>query len=298
MSEQEQEQGYEAGGAGSAGSAGSVGPVEAAGPEPAPVVPPLDPAARRRRRRRTAAVAGSLVLAGALVAGVGFTFVTVRDADRDAGAPVWKFPKETPVADQPEEPETSRSGLAAMLVPYGTDGFTRGPDIGEFGADAQLSGERAAALRKEALKDLPRSQRKRLEQRIDKQRIKGMAMRSYLSEETSALDVNDGVYSVNVTLSQMDNKAAVRDIATFQGEFLDALDVFRKGPAIKGHKNAKCFLPPKDDDSDLEGMFCSAYVGEVLVSLTAEAVKPLDTKGVALFLREQLDRIAEPGEAV
>ncbi|MGW2890302.1 hypothetical protein ACWDDN_34355 [Streptomyces griseoruber] len=292
MSEQE----YEAAGA---GPAGSVGPVEPVGPELiVPPAEPADPAARRRRRRRAAAVAGSLVLAGALVAGVGFTVVTVRDADRDAGAPVWKFPKETPAADRPEQPGTSRTGLAAMLVPYGTEGFTRGPDIGEFGADAQLSGERAAALRKESLKDLPRSQRKRLEQRIDKQRIKGMAMRSYLSEETSALDVNEGVYSVSITLSQMDNKAAVRDIATFQGEFLDALDIFRKGPEIKGHKNAKCFLPPKDADSDLEGMFCSAYVGEVLVSLNAEAVKPLDTKGVALLLREQLDRIAEPGEAV
>ncbi|MFF4589235.1 hypothetical protein [Streptomyces sp. NPDC001388] len=281
------------------GSAGAVGPVEPIGPqEPAPPVGPADPAVRRRRRGRAAAVAGSLVLAGALVAGVGFTVVTVRDADRDAGAPVWTFPKETPFGDQPEELAASRTGLAAMLVPYGTEGFTRGPDIGEFGADAQLSGERAAALRKAALKDLPRSQRKRLEKQIDRQRIKGMAMRSYLSEEGSALDVNDGVYTVGIELSQMDNKAAVRDIATFQGEFLDALDIFRKGPAIEGHKNAKCFLPPKDDESDLEGMFCSAYVGEVLVTLTAEAVKPLDTKGVAMLLREQLDRIAEPGEAV
>ncbi|MFJ8107556.1 hypothetical protein [Streptomyces sp. NPDC096132] len=281
------------------GSAGSVGPVELAGPQPPePPVDPADPAVARRRRRRAVAAAGSLVLAGALVAGVGFTAVTVRDADRDAGAPVWKFPKETPFGDQPEELETSRTGLAAMLVPYGTEGFTRGPDIGEFGADAQLSGERAAALRKESLKDLPRSQRKRLEKQIDRQRIKGMAMRSYLSEEGSALDVNEGIYSVSIELSQMDNKAAVRDIATFQGEFLDALDIFRKGPAIEGHKNAKCFLPPKDAESDLEGMFCSAYVGDVLVTLTAEAVKPLDTKGVALLLREQLDRIAEPGEAV
>ncbi|MFI7504292.1 hypothetical protein ACIBVL_38605 [Streptomyces sp. NPDC049687] len=282
-----------------AGSAGSVGPVEPVGPElPVPPADPADPVVKRGRRARAAAVAGCLVLAGALVAGVGITAVTVRDADRDAGAPVWKFPKETPFGDQPAELGTARTGLAAMLVPYGTDGFSPGPDLGEFGADAQLSGARAAALRKESLKDLPRSQRKRLEKQIDRQRIKGMAMRSYLSEEGSALDVNEGVYTVSIELSQMDNKAAVRDIATFQGEFLDALDIFRKGPGIEGHKNAKCFLPPKDDDSDLEGMFCSAYVGEVLVTLTAEAVKPLDTKGVAMLLREQLDRIADPGEAV
>jgi hypothetical protein len=291
-SEKDSEKDHEA----AVGSAGSVGPVEPLGPQT--FRPPVDPAVRRGRRRRAAAVAGSLVLAGALVAGVGFTVVTVRDADRDAGAPVWRLPKETPLGDQPEKLDASRSGLAAMLVPYGTEGLSQGPDIGEFGADAQLSGERAAALRKESLKDLPRSQRKRLEKQIDRQRIKGMAMRSYLSEEASAFDGHEGVYAVTVVLSQMDNKAAVRDIATFQGEFLAALDVFRKGPAIEGHKNAKCFLPPKDDESDLEGMFCSAYVGDVLVTLTAEAVKPLDTKGVATLLREQLDRIEEPGEAV
>ncbi len=41
-------------------------------------------------------------------------------------------------------------------------------------------------------------------------------------------------------------------MSTFQNEFFDALTFFRKGPEIKGHKNAECFLPPKDKDEKLE----------------------------------------------
>ncbi|WP_367326218.1 hypothetical protein [Streptomyces sp. HUAS ZL42] len=256
-------------------------------------MPESAPGEKPRRRGCIAAVAGSVVLVGALVAGVGYTVVTVNGADRDAGAPVWKFPK-AKAEDAKTAPAT---GLAGMLVPYGTDGWTPGPDLAEFGSDTRLSGAQATALQKEALRDLPRSQRKRLEKQIDKQRVKGMAMRSYFSGEARSYG-NEGIYTVSIVLSQMDNKAAVRDIATFQHEFLDALDVFRKGPAVKGHKNAKCFLPPKDDDADLDTMFCSAYQGDVLVTATADGIKPLDTDGVAMLLATQLDRIAEPGEAV
>jgi hypothetical protein len=258
----------------------------------APVPPP---AGKSFLRGRLAAVAGSLVLLGAVVAGAGYTVVTVNDADRDAGAPVWTFPKTT----AEDEKAATAEGLAGVLVPYGTDGWSRGPDLGEFGSDAQLSGAQATALRKESLSDLPRSQRRKLEKEIDRQRVKGMAMRSYLSSDADALSENEGIYTVSIVLAQMESRAAVRDMATFQNEFLEALDIFRKGPEIKGHKNAQCFLPPKDDeDDDLEGMYCSAYQGDVLLTAIADGVKPLDTKGVAMLLAEQLDRIAEPGEAV
>ncbi|MGP4005463.1 hypothetical protein [Streptomyces sp. 4N124] len=260
---------------------------------PAPVfVPP--PARKPVLRRRIAAVTGSLVVAGALVTGVGYTAVTVNDADRAAGAPVWTFPKTT----AEDAKAATAKGLAGLLVPYGTDGWTRGPDLGEFGSDAELSGAQATALRKESLADLPRTQRRQLEKEIDRQRVKGMAMRSYLNQEPYVLSENDHIYAVSIVLAQMESRAAVRDLATYQNEFLDALDIFRKGPEVKGHKNAQCFLPPEDDDTDLDTMYCSAYQGDVLVTATADGVKPLDTKGVAMLLAEQLDRIAEPGEAV
>ncbi|MFH9860097.1 hypothetical protein [Streptomyces sp. NPDC017202] len=282
-------------------SASSASPETPASPEvpgttPASPEPGASaPAGRRPDGRRVALVAGSLLLAGAVVAGVGTTVVIVRDADRDAGAPGWKFPAVTA-----DEPEAARGqGLAGMLLPYGgTEGWTRGPDLDEFGSDVQLSGAQATALRKKSLSDLPRSQRLRLEKQIDKQRIQGMAMRSYYNRPADTYSSNEDVYSVSVVLSQLDSKAAVREIATFQSDFLDALDVFRKGPEIKGYKNAKCFLPPKDDDSGLSAMHCSAYVGNVLVSATAHGVEPIDTKDVAAFLRAQLDRVAKPGEAV
>ncbi|MEV0172979.1 hypothetical protein AB0I00_17910 [Streptomyces sp. NPDC050803] len=249
-------------------------------------VPPGPPAHKPRRRGRIAAVAGSLLLAGALVAGVGYTVVTVRDADRDAGAPVWKLP-----ADKSGEAKgAAASGLAGMLVPYGTDGWTRGPDVGEFGSDAELSGGRATALEKQSLRELPRPQRQELEKQIDKQRITGMAIRSYVSDY-------EGDVAVNFVLAQMENRDAVRDTATFRTELFDAFDVFRDGPKIKGHKNARCYLSPEGEGEDLDYLFCSAYEGNVLITASAYGVGPL-AKEVAMLFTEQLDRITEPGKAV
>lgn len=279
-------------------------PVQEPAPEPAapesiaPVKKPKKPKKPRKplRRGRVAAVAGSVLLVAAVLGGAGYTVVTVQDADRDPGAPSWTFP--VPAPNDAKTAKTA-SGLAAMLVPYGTEGWSRGPDIGEFGSDTSLSGPEATALRKEALRDLPRSQRRELEKRIDKQHTKGIAMRSYLSTSSgfsSTLYADTG-FTMSVELAQIEDKAAVKGMSTFQNEFFAALKIFRKGPEIKGYKNAKCFLPPKDKDEKLDMMVCSAYQGDVLVSVTAHGAKPLDTKGVAMLLREQLDRIAEPGEA-
>ncbi|WP_369247534.1 hypothetical protein [Streptomyces sp. R41] len=266
-------------------------------PEFVTPVPEPEPAKKPVRRGRIAAIAGSVLLVGAVIGGAGYTVVTVQDADRDAGAPVWKFPK---AAKEDAKKTKAASELAAMLVPYEADGWSRGPDIAEFGSDAALSGGEAAALRKESISDLPRSQRRRLEKQIDKQHTKGMVMRSYLST-ANASDSSayaERAFTVSIELMQMEDKTAVRNMSTFQNEFFDALSIFRSGPKIEGHKNAKCFLPPKDKEEKLDMMICSAYEGDVLVSVTAEAAKPLNTKGVAALLREQLDRIVEPGEAV
>ncbi|WP_020122960.1 hypothetical protein [Streptomyces canus] len=271
---------------------GEVGPAEltVAG-DPVAAAPAEKPA----RRGRIAAVIGSAVLAVAVVAGVGYTVITVDGADRDAGAPVWTFPKGG--ADQ--EKAAAAKGLASMLVPYGADGWSRGPDIGEYGYDAQLSGAEATALRKQSLTGLPRSQRKALEKQIDKQRLTGIAMRSYLSTDQLSSVYTDKASTVTVELAQLDNKAAARGITEYQNEFLDALgDVLREGPRIEGHKDARCFLLPTNKDEKLDSMFCGAQQGNVLVALTADSPKPMQQTGIAMLLREQLDRIAEPGESV
>ncbi|MEU0412274.1 hypothetical protein ABZ307_31240 [Streptomyces griseorubiginosus] len=257
-------------------------------------------AGRGGRAGRIAAIAVSVVAAGAVVAGVGYTVVTVNGADRDAGKPVWTFPKGGK-AGAGEAKTASLKGLGGMLVPYGADGWSRGPDIGEFGSDAQLSGARATALAKESLSGLPRSQRKELEKRIDKQHISGIAMRSYVSTEELSSVYTDQASAVTVQLAQMASTTAVRGLVRSQQGFLDALGVFDEGPRIEGHKDAACYLPPadkKDGKNGLESMYCVAAQGNVLVTLTATSAKPLQKTGIAMFLREQLDRIEEPGEAV
>lgn len=251
-------------------------------------------APRAARLRGIAAAAGSVLLVGALVVGVGFTVVTVWRADRHAGAPTWKFPK----TEDKAEKASARSGLAGLLVPYGTDTFVQGPDLAEFGSDAEFSGAQATALRKESLSGLPRTQRKRLEKQIDRQRIKGMAMRSYFSGESYGYRNDEGIYSVSIVLARMENKRAVRDSSRFQNKVLADLDSLRKGPKIKGYDDAKCFLSPKGADEDLDRMLCSAYVGDVLITLTADGASPLDTEGAAGLLGTQLDRIAHEGVAV
>ncbi|MGW3134449.1 hypothetical protein [Streptomyces sp. NPDC001139] len=273
-------------------------PVRPSEPQPEPpaqaqpVALAEPPVEKPRRRGRIAAVAASALLTVAVLAGVGYTVVTVNGADRDAGAPVWKFP--TTKAD--DRKKASAKGLSGVLVPY-ADGWKRGPDLGEFPADTQLGAARATALRKQALRGLPRSERKELEKLVDKQHIKGMAMRSYAKEAGSAF-FTDTAVSVNITLSQMESPATVRRISTSQNRFFGALGIFRKGPKIKGHKTGQCFLPPKGADKHFDGMYCSAYQGDVLVTVTAQGVKPFDSEGVAELLADQLDRIGETGEAV
>ena len=259
--------------------------------EPVVLSPPVA-TKRRKRRGRIAAVAVSVLLAGAVVGGVGYTVVTVNGADRDAGAAVWKYP-ETKSADAKK---ASAKGLPGMLVAYG-NGWRRGPDFGQFAADTELSGAQATALRKESLRGLPRSERRQLEKLIDRQHIKGMAMRSYAKEAGGSF-FTDSAVAVNIVLSQMENSSDVRRISTSQNAFLAGLDIFRKGPKIKGHEEAGCYLPPKGTDKDLDSMYCSAYRGDILITVSADGVKPFDSKGVAELLKDQLDRVAEPGEAV
>ncbi|MGK9459665.1 hypothetical protein ACSLFT_06410 [Streptomyces sp. G6] len=224
---------------------------------------------------------------------MGYTVDAVRGADRDAGAPVWAFPEAATGVKAPEV-----TGLAGVLVPYRPDGWSRGPDLGEFGADATLSGARATALRKESLSSLPRSQRKKLEKEIDRQRITGVAMRSYASTGGVHLDERTGAVTVAVVLTRMEGRAAIRSMTSRQNAFFEALDVFEDGPRIDGHENARCYLLPADTDEGFDMMFCSAYRGDVLVYATADGVQPFGAEAVVELLTEQLDRIAEPGEAV
>jgi hypothetical protein len=258
-------------------------------------------APRARRGGRIAAVAGSVLLACAVVGGVGYTVVTVQDADRDVGSPTWKLPPVRAGADDKaggnkKKEGAAASGLSALLLPYFTDGYEPGPDLAEFGPDAEFSGAQATALRKESLKDLPSASRRKLEKLIDMERIKGVAMRSY-AIDWSDYNIKDTI-TFGVTLSRQENATAVRRSATAFNDFVAAMDVLRKGPKIEGHPDAQCFLSPKGKSTDVGTALCTAAVGDVLVSVKAAAPDPIDGKFVAKFFAKQLDRIDDPGQAV
>ena len=281
---------------------GEVGPVEPTPVSEAEVVPEAEVVAdaapeaeatpdvpkKPVRRGRIAAIAGCALLALAVVGGVGYTVVTVNGADRDAGAPVWKFPKDTA-----ERKAAAAKGLSAVLQPYTANGYVRGPDIDEFGSEAELNGREATALRKEDFRDLPRSQRLLLEKQIDREQIKGLAMRSYLYP--AAQEINS--YTVKVQLVRMDAKAA-RSLTAYENELLGQVSIFRKGPAVPGHKDAKCFLPKDVAGEKLTEMLCFAAEGDAMITLSASGTKSMDTKEIASFLSGQLNRVKTTGEAV
>ncbi|MFE9450490.1 hypothetical protein [Streptomyces sp. NPDC006739] len=246
---------------------------------------------------RTGRMIGAGLLAVAVVGGVGFTAVRVAGADRDAGKPVWNFPK-ADAKGQDGQASKDPSGLRALLLPYdsGTIGYGRGPDIGEFGSDAALSGREATALSKQEIRDLPPQALRKVTELIDKERIKGMAVRSYAALDR--YDTNDRALTISFELVRMENSASVRSLSTTQNEFLAGSRIFSKGPAIKGYENAACFLTPTKADAKLDRMVCSAYVGDVLVTVNASGQHPLGTNAVALLIGRQLDRIKDPGKAV
>ncbi|MFJ9930902.1 hypothetical protein ACIRU5_33355 [Streptomyces misionensis] len=241
-------------------------------------------------------IVGAGLLAAAVVAGAGFTAVTVADADRDPGRPVWKFP---PAAAAKDTGGGKTAGLAGLLLPYeeGPVGYTRGPDIGQYGSDVSLTGRQATALRKQAIQGLPPDTRRRMDELIDKQHISGMAMRSYSNVDSSD-DDGEHALTIDVQLVRMDGGGSVHDHDVALARALASALHFRKGPAIKGHKDAACFLTPKDDGEKFDQMFCSAYQGGVLVSVDAAGPRPAQTNALALFIGRQLDRIKEPGKAV
>ncbi|MEU3918824.1 hypothetical protein [Streptomyces sp. NPDC029004] len=240
-----------------------------------------------RRINRRLVVGGCAVLALAVVAG-GSVWALDRlgEADRTAPTVVWAEPKGGSAGD---DKATAPKGLAARLLPV-PHGYELGPDIGEYGNDTVLNKRQAIAVFKEGGRDLPSAQRNQSNKAVDKLKLQGVAMRSYRTSK--------GGLVIETRLAQIQNAGKGRELANFQSEFADVLGIFRKGPAIKGYKNARCFLMPKESEAKLDAMFCSAYQGDVLVSATAYGVKPFDTKEAATMLSKQLDLLKSPGEYV
>lgn len=244
-----------------------------------------------RPRTTPAAALAALLVLGAAAGGLAYTKVLVDGADRTAAPTVWKKPKHTPSDGDPVPSLADGrrdNALSRELLPVPAR-HRLGPAMSEFGNDAYLSGRKARALLASGASGLPDEARKKHRRLVDDLEVQGMAMRSYshLADELV----------VEIQLARMNNEEAVKDLAGLQTKLVEALSVFRKGPEIDGYRDAKCFLMPEADgeDGEVEEMFCTASEDDVLVSLTATGVDPLDEEEVAELLTAQLDRLTEGG---
>ncbi|MCF6524165.1 hypothetical protein [Streptomyces sp. JJ36] len=231
---------------------------------------------------------GLLVFAAA-GGGVAWTAVTVTGADRTAPTTVWEKPEKTPSEDDPA-PNAAKgrqdNPLSRQLLPVPAN-YRLGPDIDEFGNDVHLTGAQATALMEQGGADLPPAQRREHRKFVRNLDVQGLAMRSYV------LYSND--LAVEIQLAHMKNRKAVRELATGRKQLVKELSILRDGPGIKGYRDAACLLPPKDEESDLELMLCTAHQDDMLVTLTASGTKPFREDDVADLLKKQLDRLAKGG---
>ncbi|WP_372343803.1 hypothetical protein [Streptomyces sp. KL116D] len=258
-------------------------------PETAPEVPAVP------KKRRWPAVAAACAVVLAVAGGTGFTVLKVNDADRTVPTTVWGKPQQQ---EQRAGGKTGEKGdLIGRLLPM-PEGYIPGPDIDEFGNDKAITGREAVARFKKSADDLPARQREAQQKSIDKLKLKGLAMRSYASDNISAYADHDESLVVEIQLAQLQNRQAGRELKAFRSEFLRSFGGFTKGPKIKGHRAADCFLAPRESDTKLDLLLCSAYEDDLLVTVTAYAPKSIDSKAVAGLLSRQLDHISSRGEAV
>ncbi|MEW1699890.1 hypothetical protein ACIQCR_27325 [Streptomyces sp. NPDC093249] len=256
---------------------------------------------RARRLLKNTLIA--VLVLGAVGGGVAYTAVTVDAADRTAPTVAWERPTATATPGDPAADigrGRASTPMSKLLLPV-PDGYVLGSDIDEYGNDGELDGKAAAALFKRTSRTVYGKERRAYEKAVDALGVQGMAVRSYARVDNSL--------QAEVLVLRMKDRKAVRKFYEIRKDLGELLDL-DKGPKIEGHtKNAVCHLGPEptkpekgpDDEfrtPELRKVLCVAYEGEVMVTVTAYGIPPLDTKAVAGLLGKQIRHIESPGEYV
>ncbi|MFJ2060733.1 hypothetical protein ACIOMM_33085 [Streptomyces sp. NPDC087908] len=273
--------------------------AEPAAEPPADVVTGAEPVVNRRARRvLLRVVLPSVLVLGLIGGGVTYTALTASAADRTAPTTVWGSTGDSTPDEDPAAPlARGKAGtpLSKLLLPL-PKGYEFGPDEELYGNDGELGAAEATALMKQSGEGLSGKKRRAFEKNVDKLGLQGIGVRSFA-------DLNNDVV-VSVELARMKDKKRIKDSYRLRKEVMEYLE-FPKGPKVKDHRNAACYLAPKDTTLDkkeqaaaLEEMFCIAYDSEVFVTVKAAGAKPFDKARVAKLLTQQLDHIASPGEYV
>jgi hypothetical protein len=176
--------------------------------------------------------------------------------------------------------------LSKLLLPQ-PHGYEPGPDLDQLGDNTQLTGKQATSLYESQYDDLPKSQRAALAKAVGKMGIKGLGLRSYQNETTNKV--------VQIQLMQINKqfaKSSTRNVTELMNAFL------KKGPKVPGHSEAHCWVTSMAKHGAIQDLDCLAAEGDLMVTYTAEGPKPVSGGDVLTILKDQLDRIADPGESV
>ncbi|MGW5780835.1 hypothetical protein [Streptomyces sp. NPDC003863] len=269
--------------------------------EPVTVIEqPAGPAVGKRGVRRVllGAVLPSVLVLGLIGGGVTYTAVTVSSADRTAATQLWDTTEKTAESEDPAVAAVrgkADTPLSKLLLPL-PEGYEFGPDEGLYGNDGEIGAAEATALMKRSGEGLSGKRRRAFEAEVEKLGIQGIGFRSFAEPNSDVV--------VSFEVARMKDKKRIKDSYRLRKEVMDVLE-FPKGPKVKDHRNAVCYLAPEDDSLDkkeraeaLDEMICLAYDSEVLVTMTAAGAKPFDKAAAAKLLTQQLDHIASPGEYV
>ncbi|MGY0466599.1 hypothetical protein ACW14Y_41030 [Kitasatospora sp. cg17-2] len=258
--------------------------TRATAPVPAPADAPPGTATASRRMLR----AGGATLAAALVGvAVGAAIIEVRydDPPPVAAAPPPTVPTSRSVPFGAKSNGNHFGSLRDLLLPV-PDDHEPGPDDGAFGNDTELTGDQMAAAFEDDLGPLPEEQRKKLRQSWKDLHVKATGVRTYTNKQ--------GGLVIGMKLHQF-NQQEVQKANEFTALFTGDSGIFRLGPAVPGHPEAHCYLPPAKPSAPIDRMTCSAAEGDLLVVMDAEGVAPLAKDRIVGLLAQQLDRLARPG---
>ncbi|MFD9065823.1 hypothetical protein ACFVZ3_30395 [Kitasatospora purpeofusca] len=258
--------------------------TRATAPVPAPADAPPGTATASRRTLR----AGGATLAAALVGvAVGAAIIEVRydDPPPVAAAPPPTVPTSRSVPFGAKSNGNHFGSLRDLLLPV-PDDHEPGPDDGAFGNDTELTGDQMAAAFEDDLGPLPEEQRKKLRQSWKDLHVKATGVRTYTNKQ--------GGLVIGMKLHQF-NQQEVQKANEFTALFTGDSGIFRLGPAVPGHPEAHCYLPPAKPSAPIDRMTCSAAEGDLLVVMDAEGVAPLPKDRIVGLLAQQLDRLARPG---
>nr|WSX77687.1 hypothetical protein OH826_29880 [Streptomyces sp. NBC_00899] len=258
-------------------------------------VPPVPPA--RSKERRDLIIAGAL-LAVAALAGGGYALF-----GSGSGSGGGKPAARSAATAAPGHTAARSYGVTAGGTHYGDLGelllppqpmLKPGPDVEQYGNDTVLDAAQAKAMAEggDGAADLSARERRQADAELDAMHIKGAALRTFRRF--------DGSDTYAITIVQVGSKLAAGAAPEAFRKLSQGSDVFGRGPAVPGHPHAVCVVPGSaaaSGDDWLQGMYCQATEGDLMVTFRVEGPRVNRSQAVALMAK-QLDRIQAPGEGV